>query len=135
MQKITLNYLQNNFSLGFNNIDFLTDSSEKNVLFKLDNYDKTWRKNNGENQANYYNVRPGKYVFRIKASNLYGNWTEKALEIEIKQPWYKSFLAYVIYLILIAIAGWNVHLFQKKTHHSYCTGTNERQGTGTSPRN
>ncbi len=98
LQKITLNYLQNNFTLEYKNIDYLTDPSEKNVLFKLENYDKDWRKNNGENQANYYNVQPGKYVFRVKASNLYGNWTEKTLEIEIKPPWYKSMPAIIFIL-------------------------------------
>ena len=114
MQKIALNYLQNNITLEFNNIDYLTNPSEKKVLFKLENYDKDWRIDNGENQANYYNVQPGKYVFRLKASNLYGNWTEKALEIEIKPPWYKSMPAIIFYFIFLAFAGWNIHLFQKK---------------------
>lgn len=114
MKHLTLNYLQNNFSLAFHNIDFLTDPSEKNVLYMLENYDKNWRKNKGENLANYYNVRPGKYIFRIKASNLYGNWTEKTLEIEIKPPWYRSVVAFIMYFIFLAVAGWNVHLFQKK---------------------
>jgi len=112
--KITLNYMQNNFSLEFHNIDFLTAPSEKSVLYTLENYDKDWRKIKDESQVNYYNVRPGKYVFRIKASNLYGNWTEKTLEIEIKPPWYRSLAAFISYFILLAIAGWNVHLFQKK---------------------
>jgi len=114
MKHLTLNYLQNNFSLEFHNIDFLTAPSEKNVLYMLENYDKNWRNNKGENLANYYNVRPGKYLFRIKASNLYGNWTEKTLEIEIKPPWYRSLVAFIIYFIILAIAVWFVHLFQKK---------------------
>jgi signal transduction histidine kinase/ligand-binding sensor domain-containing protein len=112
-KKISLNYLQNNFTIEFDNIDYLTDPTEINVLYKLDNYDKTWRRNNSENQANYYNVDPGNYVFRVKASNLYGIWTEKVLEIEIKQPWYKTIFAYIVYLIIIVIVGWNVHIFQK----------------------
>jgi signal transduction histidine kinase/ligand-binding sensor domain-containing protein len=112
-KKITLNYLQNNFTIEYDNIDYLTDPTEINVLFKLDNYDKTWRRNTSENQANYYKVNPGNYVFRVKASNLYGNWTERVLEIEIKQPWYKTIYAYIFYFILIVIVGWNVHIFQK----------------------
>ena len=113
-QKITLNYLQNNFTVEYNNIDFLTDPSEKNVLYKLENYDHVWRKSRGDNQALYYNVPPGKYVFRVKASNLYGTWNEKSLAMVITPPWYKTWLAYAGYFILLLIAGWNVHKFQKK---------------------
>ncbi|HUZ59916.1 MAG TPA: two-component regulator propeller domain-containing protein [Hanamia sp.] len=113
-KKITLNYFQNNFTLEYDNIDYLTDPSEKNVLYKLENYDKAWRKNNGENQANYYNVQPGKYVFRIKASNLYGNWTEKALEIVINPPWYKTTLAYIIYALLFIAALFGFDRFMRR---------------------
>ena len=99
-KKITLNYLQNNFTVEYNNIDYMTDPSEKNGLYKLENFDKIWRKNGGDNQANYYSLPPGKYVFRVKASNLFGNWHEKSLEIIIKPPWYKTTLAYIIYALL-----------------------------------
>ncbi len=69
-------------------------------MYKLDNFDKIWKKNRGDNLANYYNIPPGKYVFRVKASDLYGNWHKKSLEIIIKPPWYKTTLAYIIYVLL-----------------------------------
>jgi signal transduction histidine kinase/ligand-binding sensor domain-containing protein len=114
MKEFTLNYLQNSFTIEYNNIDYLTSESEKNVLYKLENFDKAWRKNKSDNQALYYNMQPGKYVFKVKASNLYGNWTEKSLSIVINPPWYRTMLAYFIYFILLVFAGWNVHLFQKR---------------------
>ncbi len=110
MKKLTLNYLQNTFSIEYNNIDFVTSESEKNVLYKLENFDDIWRKQVDDNQAVYYNVSPGKYIFRVKASNMYGNWTEKSLEIVIKPPWYKTALAYIIYALLFIAA---VYVFDR----------------------
>ncbi len=113
-QKLTLGYLQNNFTIEYNNIDYLTSESEKNVLYKLENYDRAWRKNRGDNQAFYYNIPPGKYTFTVKASNLYGNWTEKSLEIIIKPPWYKTTLAFFIYAVLFVASVFAFDRFMRK---------------------
>ena len=86
--KINLGYNQNSFSIEFNSIDFITSESDKNLLYKLENFDDAWRKNNGENKAYYYSVPPGKYVFRVKAVNLYGKWGEKTITIIITPPWF-----------------------------------------------
>jgi signal transduction histidine kinase/ligand-binding sensor domain-containing protein len=113
-EKINLGYDQNSFAIEFNSIDFITIESDKNLLYKLENYDDTWRKSNGENKAYYYGVSPGKYVFRVKAVNLYGKWGEKTITIIITPPWYKTWWAYSIYGILFIALSFSVHRYQKE---------------------
>ncbi|MEP7321527.1 MAG: two-component regulator propeller domain-containing protein [Saprospiraceae bacterium] len=102
-EKITLNYNQNNFAIEFNNIDFITLEAEKNLLYKLYNYDDAWRKGNGEKMAYYYNVQPGQYVFRVKAVNSNGIWAERSIAIIITPPWWSTWwfkIAAVIFVIV-----------------------------------
>ena len=113
-EKITLRYNQNNFAIEFNSIDFITSESDKNLLYQLENYDDTWRKNSGESKAYYYNVPPGKYVFRVKAVNLYGKWGEKSIAIVITPPWYKTWWAYTLCGILLIAAVLATHRYQKQ---------------------
>ncbi len=99
-EKINLGYNQNNFAIEFNSIDFIANESDKNLLYKLENYDDAWRKNSGENKAYYYNVPPGSYVFRVKAVNLYGKWGERSITIIITPPWYKTWWAYLLFALV-----------------------------------
>ena len=111
--EISINYNQNNFAFEFNCIDYITEPSERNLLYKLENYDDNWRKRIGEENAYYYNVPPGKYVFKVKASNLYGNWGEKTLVVNITPPWYKTSLAYILFFIFFLLLVYSIHRFQK----------------------
>ena len=99
-EAITLRYDQNNFTLEFSSIDFITNTAEQRLLYKLENYEDAWRKSGSENKAYYFNVPPGKYVFRVKAVNLYGKWGEKIITIIITPPWYKTWWAYLLFALL-----------------------------------
>lgn len=113
-EKITLDHRQNTFSLEFNNIDFITLESEKNLLFKLEGYDDTWRKSSGEKKAYYYNVRPGQYAFRVKAVNSNGSWSERSIAIIITPPWWTTrwfTIAAIIFMValLYSFIRWRLH--------------------------
>ena len=113
-EKIMLSHNQNNFAIEFNNIDFITIESEKNILFNLENYDGVWRKSSGEKKVYYYNVQPGKYIFRVKAVNSHGVWAEKSIVITITPPWWNTWwfrIAAVIFVIalLYSLIRWRFH--------------------------
>ncbi len=113
-EKITLNHRQNNFSIEFNNIDFVTLESEKNLLFKLEGFDDAWRKSSGEKKAYYYNVQPGQYAFKVKAVNSNGIWAERSIAIIIRPPWWSSWwfrIAAIIFVIalLYSFIRWRLH--------------------------
>ncbi len=113
-EKITLSYNQDNFAIEFNNIDLVTIESEKNLLFKLENYDDEWRKSNVEKKAYYYNVQPGNYVFRVKAANSNGIWGEKRIVIIIKPAWWNTWWFRIvagIFLVALfySLIRWRLH--------------------------
>ncbi len=113
-EKITLSYNQNNFSIEFNNIDFITLEAEKNILYKLENFDDAWRKTNSEKRAYYYNVSPGKYVFRVKAANGNGIWKEKSIIIIISPPfwgtwWFILIVSILVISALYSLIRWRIY--------------------------
>jgi ligand-binding sensor domain-containing protein len=113
-EKITLSHSQNNFAIEFNNIDFVTLESEKNILFKLENYDDAWRKSSGEKKAYYYNVQPGQYAFKVKAVNSNGIWAERSISIIITPPWWNTWwfrtAAFICLIALLyGLIRWRLH--------------------------
>ena len=105
-KQIELKYNQNNFALEYNYVDFLTDPEDIIIEYKLENYDDAWRKSGEEKKANYYNVPPGKYIFRVKALNMFGNWYQKSITIIITPPWWQTWWAYVLYVVFAAGCVW-----------------------------
>jgi hypothetical protein len=85
--KIKLNYNQNIFSFDFAAIDFIDPQANKH-LFMLENYDQSWNIAGFERRAVYFNVPPGKYIFRVRAVNAYGKWAERTIDIEIVPAWW-----------------------------------------------
>ncbi len=62
--------------------------------FRLDGLDKNWNfRDAGHHFAQYTNLEPGNYVFRVKASNGNGIWNEtgRSLVLTVLPLWWKSF--------------------------------------------
>ena len=87
--EITLKHNQNNLSFNFAAIDYR--SPENNKYFSmLENYDNTWREASGDKSSFYFNVPPGKYVYKVKAFNSDGTKSEKAIIIILNPPWWNT---------------------------------------------
>ena len=103
VKEIKLRYNQDVFSFNFAVIDY-ANPEENRIIYFLENYDKTWLQSNSDGKAYYFNVPSGKYTFHVKASNSYGVWTERKIDIIILQPWYRTWVAYGFYALLIIAA-------------------------------
>lgn len=84
--------------------------SEKNqYAYKLDGFDKDWNYVGDKKEATYTNLDPGKYTFRVKASNNDGIWNEEgvSLKITILPPWWSTwwFRTSMILLAFFTIRG------------------------------
>ncbi len=83
---------------------------EKNrFMYRLTNYINEWVGENIDGTATFFNVPAGNYTFEVVACNNDGIWNDipTRLPVEIKQFWYKSQLALLLYsltLILILLA-------------------------------
>jgi len=112
-KQIRLSYYENIFSFDFAGIHY-SNPTDNRHLFMLENLDNVWRKTGEEKTAYYYNVPPGKYIFRIKASSSDGVWAEKSIAVIIYPPWWKTWWAYSIYGIMLIVSVFGVHSIQKK---------------------
>jgi signal transduction histidine kinase/ligand-binding sensor domain-containing protein len=98
-KSITLNYKQNVFSLRYTALNYtITDKNQ--YAYMLVGFEKDWNKVGNKREATYTNLRAGKYIFKVKASNNDGVWNEQgaSLEIIILPPWWKT----LIFKILLA---------------------------------
>jgi signal transduction histidine kinase/streptogramin lyase len=95
---IELKHWQKDLSFDFVALHYLR--SEDNLYsWKLENYDKNWSAPSKERKASYTNLSPGKYIFRVKASNADGIWNQEGISIVITilPPWWRTWWAYLIY--------------------------------------
>jgi len=98
---------QNVLTFNFSAINYL-NPEKCNYTYIMEGFDSDWRPITKNRSATYTNLDPGKYIFKVKASNDVGIWNEvpKALSITIIPPWYntQSFkIAFILLLILTAI--------------------------------
>ncbi|TGY05026.1 ATP-binding protein [Muribaculum sp. NM65_B17] len=101
---ITIPHELSNFSIGFNAYNY---RNPKRIPFKykLEGYDDEWQPSpNDRLSATYTNLSPGTYTFRLRAGNENGQWStdEHSIRIRILPPWYLSWPAICLYVLLAA---------------------------------
>jgi signal transduction histidine kinase/ligand-binding sensor domain-containing protein len=82
----------------------------------LEGIDKTWSTESKNNKSeNYRDLPPGEYTFKVICKGISGKWSSPAeLSFTILPPWWRTWWAYLIYLILAGIGARRIHLFQKE---------------------
>ncbi|WP_373494796.1 two-component regulator propeller domain-containing protein [Aquiflexum sp.] len=111
VKEIQLKYNQNVFSFDISVIDY-AKPEQNQMIYYLENYDISWLQASGRT-VYYFNVPPGKYIFRVKGANSYGVWTEKKIDIIILPPWWGTWWAYGIYVLLFGAAIFGIDRFQR----------------------
>lgn len=72
--------------------------------YYLVGYDNGWSDWTTETKKEYTNLPEGKYIFKVKAKNLYQIEAQQAqFYFEILPPWYRTFYAYSGYLLISII--------------------------------
>lgn len=110
-KKITLSHQQSVFTLDFIALNYRF-AQKNQYAYKLKGFDKDWNYIGTKRSATYTNLDPGDYIFQVKAANDEGLWNEEgaSLEITVLPPIWKSWAAYVLYVItafiLIAYFLW-----------------------------
>lgn len=97
----TMSYAQNNVKFTFSSPEF---DNSKNLAFsfQLEPFDNEWSNWSKNAIKEYTNLREGKYVMKVKTRNSFGKESNvKALEFLINPPWYRHYIAYILYFILL----------------------------------
>jgi signal transduction histidine kinase/ligand-binding sensor domain-containing protein len=88
-RELVLTYRENYFTFEFIALDYTTPE-KNNYAYLMEGFDKEWVQNGIKREANYTNLDPGEYTFRIKASNNDGVWNEEgtSIKVVILPPWW-----------------------------------------------
>jgi len=112
--------------LNFFSIDFVAlnfSVCEKNqYAYQLEGFDKDWVLIGNKRSATFTNLDPGRYIFKVKASNNDGLWNESgtSIVINILPRWYRTtwFKVTVSFLVAFsAIAFYKMRMRQAEQHH------------------
>ena len=89
------------FSLSFVALNF-SISEQNQYAYKLQGFDQDWIHAGNKTSVTYTNLDPGQYEFQVRASNNDGLWNKNGatLRIIIHPPFYRTNVAYVLYVLL-----------------------------------
>lgn len=101
--ELILKHDQNVISIDYAVLDYRA-FNKITYAYKLEGFDKIWHHVNDQRRATYTNIPPGEYMFKVKATNadLFTDTPEKTLQIIVKPPFYLTYWAYFLYLVLAA---------------------------------
>ncbi|MHA2429376.1 MAG: ligand-binding sensor domain-containing protein, partial [Candidatus Hermodarchaeia archaeon] len=90
-EELELGYEENYLSFDFAALDF-ADPEQNQYAYQMEGLDVEWIEAGTRRHADYPNLQPGEYVFRVKGSNNDGIWNEIGthIRITIRPPfWHK----------------------------------------------
>lgn len=109
VDKLVLDYTDLLFAIDFTTDDYSVPKRNR-FKYKMEGLNKDWvMLKEGEYSVNFTGLAPGEYLLSIQGSNNDGVWSDpKTLTITILPPWWRSNLAYAVYLITITASIFGV---------------------------
>ncbi|WP_342116610.1 diguanylate cyclase [Pseudoduganella sp. OTU4001] len=103
------------FTIEFAALHF-TAPEQNRYAYQLEGFDPDWQETDAERRvATYTNLDPGRYVFRVRAANHHGSWSEEAatLTVTITPPfwqttWFRIAAAAVVLGALWSLYHWRI---------------------------
>ncbi|WP_341694896.1 triple tyrosine motif-containing protein [Flavobacterium calami] len=96
-----LPYRDNHVKFTFSSPTF---ENQENVSYsyKLEPFEDTWRSWSPLSIKEYTNLREGNYIMKLRSKNSFGVVSDiSQIKFIISPPWYRHYLAYLIYILLI----------------------------------
>ncbi len=103
--QITLNHNQQIIRLGFTALNY-TFSNKSRYKYLLEGYgDTNWYTLGFQNELTLMNLAPGDYTLKIKGADANNVWNETpaVLNIKILSPWWKTWPAYVMFIVIFLV--------------------------------
>src|SRR5579871_1279289 len=113
--KIKLPYNQNSIAVEFASLSF---RERKNIqyYYKLEGTDQDWINAGEQHSVTYANLPTGNYMFKVMAKNRDGFESNHitSLIIVVDPPWWKTWWAFLIWVIIAAVIFYAVYDYLKK---------------------
>lgn len=99
----TIEYIGTNYTRTENN----------QYAYYLEGFEKEWNYVENSRSATYTNIPPGNYSFKVKSANNDGVWNETptVLNIRILSPWWKTKIAFLVYLLVFGLISFLIFRF------------------------
>jgi len=104
LKHLKLPYYNNTISFEFTATDY-ADYPNNQYEYFMEGYDAGWIESGTKHFARYANLPPGKYRFKVRASNADGIWNNNptTLEINITPPFWQTIWFEILAFIFIAM--------------------------------
>ncbi|RMG38147.1 MAG: PAS domain S-box protein, partial [Methanobacteriota archaeon] len=113
-------YNQNHLTFEFIGIS-LSNPQKVRYQYQLEGFDETWSPITSERFATYSNIPPGDYIFKVKAANSDGIWTEQPVSFTFTirppfwQTWWFELLMFLGFVGLIyGISNYRIRSVAKR---------------------
>jgi len=106
---------ENVITFNFSALNYL-NPEKCSYTYMLEGFDNNWRPITTARSTTYTNLNPGKYTFKVKASNDVNVWNEipASIDIVIIPPWYKTILFRFTFITLFLLSG--IYFYFYKTN-------------------
>ena len=103
--------------LSFTYIGLQLNNPDKLVYsYFLEGIDKNWSPVSEKNiSENYRDLPSGDYNFKVVSKGIDGVWSKPAeFKFTISAPWWQTWWAYLVYILLLSLLGYSIHRLQKE---------------------
>ena len=116
---ITLSAEQHDVTIEFSTLDYVNPDGVR-FSYMLEGYDSEWRFTDANtHHVNYNNLRPGRYVFHLRATDSNGDWGKSTtFMLKVLQPWYLRWYSCILYVALVFVVAWIVFRYYKSKEQS-----------------
>ena len=111
----------NKFLPEFNNLVFYCNVPDynktyvKKYQYKLEGYNEVWNELTNTNRILYENLPSGEYTLKVAARlNDWNSSNVASYNFTIAKPWFESDLIYLVYLVLLGILLYSIHLVTRR---------------------
>jgi signal transduction histidine kinase/DNA-binding response OmpR family regulator len=111
IETVRIPYDEAVLSFDFASLEYSTPRKIRYAYY-LEGWDKGWSNPGLLRTANYTRLSEGNYMLRVKATTADGSWNpqEVRMKIVVLPPWYRTWWAYAIYILM---AGGAIMLYQR----------------------
>lgn len=104
-REITLKADQSMFMVEFATSNYIPANQEE-IIYRLEGFSQDWNRTRGQRSITYTNLNAGNYKLIVRSSGKNQSVEESILKITILPPFYKTTLAYFIYIIIAGALLW-----------------------------
>jgi ligand-binding sensor domain-containing protein/DNA-binding CsgD family transcriptional regulator len=103
-EKYSIPYASNHVKFTFSSPSY-ENLENLEFSYQLEGFDNQWSNWSAKADKEYTNLREGDYTMKLKTRTNYGKQSgQTVLNFSISPPWYRHFLAYLVYILLAVIS-------------------------------